>query len=130
MDRLPIKEAAQRLRVSQRVVRERIKRGELKASRQMGPEGHFWEVELPENYEQQEWADILREQGAHVTPWWWPNEEKIGQVHYVASLEVEEIRPHYLCGLVSDNFWNAAGHAERDRCPECVAVAKAQNLPL
>jgi hypothetical protein len=43
---------------------------------------------------------------------------------------VEEIRPHYLCGLVSENIWSAEGHGENDRCPNCVAVAKARGLPL
>jgi len=130
MERLPIKEAALRLRVSQDLVRERIRNGELQATRQLGPNGYFWEVELPEDYQQKEWDDILREQGQYLTPWWYPNPDKVGQIHYIASLEVEEIRPHYLCGLVSENFWDARGHAESDRCPECVAAAKAQKLPL
>ena len=130
VERLSIKEAALLLRVSQDVVRQRIRDGKLKAERKLGSGGYFWEVELPEDYQAPEWDAILREQGQYVTPWWYPNPHKTGEVHYIVSLEVEEIRPHYLCGLLSDNFWDAKGHSEGDRCPECVAAAKAQNLPV
>lgn len=128
MERLPIKEAALRLRVSQDVVRRRIRNGELKATRQLGPNGYFWEVEVPDVGSLDD-LDYLREQGQQVTPWWWPNASKVGKVHYLENIGIEEIQPKYLCGLVSENFWDAKGHAESDRCPECVAAAKAQNLP-
>lgn len=129
VERLSIQEASLRLRVSQREVRRRIRDGELRGYRQAGPQGYYWEVELPEPG-QADSDSYLREQAQSVTPWWWPTGQKTGKVHYVESLEVEEIRPHYLCGLASDNIWSAVGHSESDRCPKCVEIAKAKGLPL
>jgi len=130
MEKLPIHEVALRLRVSQDVVRSRIRSGELKAYRQSGPQGNLWVVELPEGYGVEEENAYLREQGQRVTPWWRSNPAKTGKVHYVELLGVEEMQPTFLCGLVSDNIWDAQGHTEEERCPECLARAKAQDLPL
>lgn len=130
VERLPIHEAALRLRVSQDVVRRRIRSGELKAYRQSGPQGNLWMVELPEGYGAEDDQAYLRDQGQRVPPWWWPTPDNRGMVHYVETLGVEEIQATFLCGLVSDNIWNAMGHSEGDRCPECLARAKSQNLPL
>jgi hypothetical protein len=128
-EKLTIKEASLRLRVSQRVVRERINKGELKATRQLGPNGYFWEVELPD-LGPDDGLDYLRQQAGQVTPWWWPVPNNTGQVHYLQNIGIEEIQPTYLCGLMSDNFWDARGHSESDRCPECLEKAKALHLPL
>ena len=130
VERLPIHEVALRLRLSQDVVRRRIRSGELKAHRQSGPRGNLWLVELPEGYGAEEEKAYLREQGQRVTPWWWSNPAKTGKVHYVELLGVEEMQPTFLCGLVSDNIWNALGHTEEERCSECSTRAKAQDLPL
>jgi hypothetical protein len=130
MEKLPIHEVALRLRVSQDVVRRRIRSGELKAYRQSGPQGNLWMVELPEGYGAEGEDAYLREQGERVTPWWWSHPAKTGKVHYVELLGVEEMQPTFLCGLVSDNIWNALGHSEEERCPECLAEAKAQDLPF
>jgi hypothetical protein len=130
VERLPIKEAALRLRVSQDVIRRRIRNGELRASRRSGPQGDFWEVELPEEGQLADSNAHLQEQAQLVVPWWWTNAEKTGRVHYVESIETEEVIAHHLCGLISQGIWNALGHSKDDRCPECVQLAEAQGLPL
>lgn len=130
MERISIQEASIRLNVSQRTIRESIRNGELKAFRQAGPRGEQWMVELPEDG----WLDRHKksylELGNQLPKWWWANAAKTGKVHYIEELGIEEIMPVYLCGLKSENIWNAAGHTANDRCPKCVAAAQAQGRPL
>lgn len=130
MERVPIQEASLRLNVSQRTIRECIRDGELKAFRQAGPRGEQWVVELPEVG----WLDPYKrsylELNQRLTQWWWANEGKKGNVHYIQDLGIEEIEPVYLCGLRSENIWSATGHSEADRCPDCVKTANERELPL
>jgi hypothetical protein len=51
-------------------------------------------------------------------------------VHYVESIGIEEMIPTFLCGLVSENIWDANGHREDQRCPGCVEAARSRGLPL
>ena len=85
-------------------------------------------VELPERGQGDDHS-YLWEQAQLVTPWWWPNPERAGKVHYVEAIETEGVVAHSLCGLISQGTWNALDHAEMDRCPKCVAVAKQRGLP-
>ena len=130
MEKVTIQEASHRLNLSQADIRECIRNGELKSSREPGPRGQRWMVELPE----EGWVDgfraSLHELAQQMTPWWWPTEHMAGKVHYVQDLGIEEIEPLYLCGLKGNNVWDAKGHTEEDRCPECVEVAKERGLPL
>jgi len=96
VERLPIKEAALRLRLSQGEIRRLIRRGELRAYRQSGPQGDYWEVEIPEDGQLNDPNAHLKEQATLVIPWWWANAEKTGQVHYVESVETEEVVAHHL----------------------------------
>jgi hypothetical protein len=47
-ERVPIRDAAQRLGISTDTVRRRLKSGELNGERQETPQGFIWLVELPE----------------------------------------------------------------------------------
>ena len=49
MEKLSIQDASYRLNLSQADIRECIRNGELKASREAGPAGRRWMVELPED---------------------------------------------------------------------------------
>lgn len=46
---IPIHEAAQRLGVSPDTIRRRIRRGELRATKEETPQGYIWLVEVPED---------------------------------------------------------------------------------
>lgn len=129
MEKVSIEKAAIRLRVSQEAVRRRIRVGELRAFRELGPNGQHWAVELPDAEEADPDA-YLREQARRISPWWWTNTEKTGKVHYVENIETEEVVAHHLCWFVSYGVWSAQGHSESDRCRQCIAVAKARALPL
>ncbi len=130
MERVSIQEASLRLNVSQRTIRECIRNGDLKAFRQAGPRSEQWVVELPEDG----WVDPYKksylELNQRLPQWWWANEAKMGKVHYIQDLGVEEIEPVYLCGLRSNNIWSAAGHSEEDRCAKCVEAANERGLPI
>lgn len=130
MERVPIQEASLRLNVSQRTIRECIRNGELKAFRQPGPRGNQWVVELPEYGWMDRHKKAYLELAGRLPKWWWTNEDKSGQVHYIQELGIEEIEPVYLCGRRSENIWSAAGHSVEDRCSTCVEAVTSLGLPL
>jgi len=130
MERVSILEASRRLNLSQATIRQYIREGRLKAQRGDDPSNKGWLVELPEDG----WEDVEKESylklAKQLSPWWWPNGERTGYVHYVTDVGIEEIEPQFLCGSTSDNIWAADQHAESDRCPECLSIALEQGLPL
>ena len=130
MARVTIQEASYKLNLSQAVIRDCIRKGELQAFREAGPRGLRWVVELPENGWVEDFTASLYNLSSQMTPWWWPTEEKEGLVHYVQDLGIEEIEPIYLCGLKGNNVWDASGHALAERCTECTGIAVEQGLPL
>ena len=130
MEKVTIREASRRLNLSQAAIRESIRNGELKASRDKNATGgNRWMVEMPEDGWEHGFTSSLRNLALNMTPWWWSNEHKIGLVHYVGDLGIEEIEPLYLCGLKGDNVWDATGHTLEQRCPECAGIAKERDLP-
>lgn len=130
MERVSIIEASRRLNIPQASVRQYIRDGKLKASRESGPQGNGWMVELPEDG----WLDTEKESflqmAKQMSPWWWPTAARTGQVHYVEDVGIEEILPVFLCGMSSDNIWAANTHTEEQRCSECIRIALERNLPL
>ena len=132
MERVSIREAAIRLRLSQASIRQCISQGELKAFRQPGPNGRpSWVVELPE----EGWtsAAMALEEGREIFPWWWSNVERTGEIHYVEEINVsvyEEIVPKFLCGVSGDNMWVVHELLLDALCPDCLEKAKARGLPL
>ena len=130
MERVSILEASRRLNISQASVRQHIRDGKLKAYRESGPEGKGWLVELPEDG----WLDSEKESfirmAQQMSPWWWPNAQRTGPVHYVEDVGIEETVPVFLCGLISENIWTADKHTDEQRCPDCLRVALERNLPL
>ncbi len=130
MARVSILEASRQLNLSQAEIRRYIREGQLNAVREGGPDGRAWMVELPE----EGWLDdakatyhAMAEQMPH---WWWPFETKIGYVHYVIDVGIEENLPEFLCGLVTDNIWTAWEYSEETCCPDCLQSARNQGLPL
>ncbi len=130
MARVTIQEASHTLNLSRAVIRDCIRKGELQAFREEGPRGLRWVVELPENGWVEGFTASLYNLSQQMTPWWWPTEEKDGNVHYVQDLGIEEIEPLYLCGLKGNNVWDASGHSPDDRCARCTEIATEQGLPL
>jgi excisionase family DNA binding protein len=132
MERVTIREASVRLRLSASEVRQCIQNGELKAYRQTGPEGRLaWVVELPEDG----WvsAAMAVELERPFSPWWWTERDMTGSVHYVEVLTTsvwEEVLPRFLCGISSDSFWLAEDLSQEAYCPHCLEEAKIRNLPL
>ena len=128
MERVSILEASRRLNISQASVRQHIRDGKLKAYREAGPGGKGWMVELPDDG----WIDGQKESfikmAQQTSPWWWPNAARTGPVHYVVDVGIEEIAPQFLCGLTSENIWDASQY-QVDRCPECRRIALERNLP-
>ena len=61
-ERLPIKEAAERLGVSPDTIRRRMKKGELVGEKEPTPQGYEWRIILP-----REEADATEPQGEPVT---------------------------------------------------------------
>ena len=104
--RVTIQEASYKLNLSQAVIRDCIRKGELQAFREEGPRGLRWVVELPADG----WVE--------------------GFTASLHDLGIEEIEPLYLCGLKGDNVWDATGHTQGDRCTECTEIAKEKGLPL
>ena len=130
MEKVTIQEASRKLNLSQAVVRECVRKGQLKASREQGPRGLRWMVELPEDGWVEAFTASLYEMSARITPWWRATSEKNSTVHYVEDLGIEEIQPVFLCGLKGENVWSSAGHTEEDRCPQCLDIARNMGLPL
>ncbi len=130
MEKVTIQEASYRLNLSQAGIRECIRNGELKAQREPGLTGSRWMVELPEEGWVDSFRASLQDLSNRMTSWWWPTASKTGKVHYVRDLGIEEIEPLYLCGLKTNNVWDASGHSIEDKCPECVAIATQEGLPL
>ena len=130
MEEVTIQEASRRLNVSQDIIRRYIREGRLGARRQSGEEGRSWVVELPDDGWQDDYKDHINNLARQLTPWWWPNPQHRGEVHYVESLGIEEVAPVYLCGLTSEDFWPAAGHSVEQRCPICVDEVRHRGLPM
>jgi hypothetical protein len=132
MERVSIREASIRLRLSQANIRECISQGELRAFREPGLNGRLtWVVELPE----EGWtsAAMAVEEEREVFPWWWSNVERTGEIHYVEEINVsvyEEIVPKFLCGITGDNMWVVQELLLDSLCPDCLATAKDRGLPL
>ena len=130
MEKLSIQDASRRLNISQRSVRESIRKGDLKAERDPDSETGRWLVIMPE----EEWNDpfktYLDDLNKSITRWWWAFENKQGSVHYLEATGIENIEPDYLCGLRGANLWSAAGHTATQRCMECLMKATEQGLPL
>ena len=130
MEKVTIQEASRRLNVSQRDIREYIRKGELKAERDASSESGRWLVELPEAGWEDRFKTYLNNLSEGLSPWWRAFEHKRGKVHYLYNVGVEEIMPDFLCGLRGDNLWSAVGHLEEERCPNCLKLANEQGLPL
>jgi len=130
MERVSILEASRLLNISQASVRQHIRDGKLKAYRESSPQGNSWMVELPDD----DWIDSQKESfiqmAQQLSPWWWPNAVRTGLVHYVEDVGIEEIIPRFLCGLISENIWDASKHNADERCQECLRIALDRNLPL
>ncbi len=131
MEKVTIREASHRLRISTASVRECIRSGELKAYRETGRDGRLsWVVELPAD----DWisAATAEELGRDFSPWWWATLDRAGSIHYVESLSAsswEETVPKFLCGLVGDNIWAAPELPEKSLCLECRMLATERGLP-
>ena len=98
MPRVTIQEASRMLNVSQDVIRRNVREGKLTASREGGPNGTRWLVDIPERAE--DYADDFKE-GIHalartLTPWWYDNPRRQGFAHYLESLGIEEVEPFFL----------------------------------
>ena len=131
MEWVTIHEASRRLNVSQDVIRKYVRDGKLNGRREDNASlGKACVVELPEDG----WEDDFKHQihgiASAITPWWRPDGNNQGVVHYVDSLGIEEVEPLYLCGLVSEDIWPAVGHDKNDRCPECLQEVSRLGLPL
>ncbi len=130
MEKLTIQEASHRLNLTQRDIREYIRKGELKAERDTASEHGRWLVVMPEDGWQDSFKTYLDELDRSITRWWWVNERKTGSVHYLEETGIENVEPIYLCGQPGENLWSSAGHTEADRCLECLMKATEQGLPL
>ena len=131
MERVSIQVASQRLNLSQAIIRQCVRDGELKAFRQPGPSGRpTWVVELPEEGWTHATTASLIEMGEGSFPWWWSDGTRTGVVHYVEDLGIEETIPQFLCGLISENIWTAKDLTEQDLCPTCLSVLGDRGLPL
>ncbi len=130
MERVSILEASRVLNITQATIRQYIREGKLTAVREQGPRGNIWMVELPE----EGWVDGDKERylrlAEGLSPWWWTNAERVGDVHYVEDIGIEEIIPFFLCGLTSQNIWTSTGHTEDQRCRNCLEIAISRDLPL
>ena len=130
MEKLTIQEASRRLNISQRDIREYIRKGELKAERDTDSEHGRWLVVMPDDGWEDKFKTYLDELDSSITRWWWVNESKNGFVHYLENTGIENVEPEYLCGQPGENLWSSAGHTEADRCIECLMKATEQGLPL
>ncbi len=131
MERVSIREASLRLRISVSSIRACIRQGELTAVREDGPDGRaVWLVELPA----EGWisAATAVELNRDFCPWWWGKQDRSGNIHYVESLSAsswEETVPRFLCGEEGDNIWAATDLSEELLCLECQMRAIERNLP-
>jgi hypothetical protein len=131
MEWVSIQEASRRLNVSQDVIRRYAREGKLAAKKNANANGGTsWVVELPEGEWQDDFKSHVHNIARQLTPWWWPTEERAGEVHYVDGLGVEEVEALFLCGLMSDDIWPAVGHDQSQRCPECLEEVARRDLPL
>ena len=126
MEKVSILEASRRLNLSQTEVRQYIREGEFKATREPGPSGRLvWVVELPEDG----WTDNVKQTYHKLqetfSHWWWPTGEQSGYAHYVEDLGIEETIPLFLCGLISENIWVVSELSEDQYCPECISVVES-----
>ena len=132
MEKVSIREASIRLRLSQASVRRCISEGELKAYRETGPNGRpAWVVELPE----EGWtsSETAAEEDRKVFPWWWADVGRTGQIHYVEELNIsafEEMIPKFLCGFDGANVWVVNNLDPDALCSDCLELAKERGLPL
>ncbi len=135
MEKVSILEASRRLNLSQAEVRQYIRDGELKATREPGPSGRLaWVVELPEEGWKDDTKSSLQQlqetfesyaSGVTFSHWWWPTGDRSGHAHYVGDLGIEETIPRFLCGLIGDNIWVASELSEDEYCPECITAVEA-----
>ena len=135
MEKLSILEASRRLNLSQTSIRQYIRDGELKATREPGPNGRLaWVVELPEDGWMDDTKSSLQQlqetfeaytSGGTFSHWWWPTGDRRGHAHYVQDLGIEETIPLFLCGLISDNIWFVSDLSEDEYCPECIVAVEA-----
>ena len=130
MKKVTIQEASRRLNVSQRDIREYIRKGELHAERDPSSESGRWLVVLPDDGWEDGFKSYLHRMSEALTPWWWAFEHKRGNVHYLFNVGIEEIMPDFLCGLRGDNLWPATDHSKEERCPDCLRLANEQGLPF
>ncbi len=131
MEEVTIQEASRRLNVSQGIIRRYVREGRLQARRQTAVEGgRAWLVALPDTGWQDEDKTHINNLAQQLTPWWWPNPNQSGDVHYVDSLGIEEVEPLFLCGFTSPDIWPTAGHAPERRCPVCLREVNRRGLPL
>ena len=130
MERVTIQEASHRLNLSQAEIRRYIREGRLEASREGGPAGRTWLVELPE----EGWLDDdkarYQEMARGMPLWWWPTEARTGYAHYIIDVGIEETVPVFLCGLESENLWAVTNLTEDMCCPTCLNMARLAGLPL
>lgn len=131
MEWVSIQEASRRLNVSQDVVRRYAREGKLPAKKRANANGGAsWVVEIPDERWEDDFKKHIHGIAQQLTPWWWPNESRTGEVHYVDGLGVEEVEALFLCGLMSDDIWPAVGHDASQRCVECLAEVEKRGLPL
>lgn len=132
MPRVTIQEASRILNVSQDVIRKDVRSGKLQATREGGPNGTRWMVDIPDDVEQysDDFKEGIHELARSLTPWWYDNPRREGVVHYLESLGIEEVEPFFLCGAKGEDIWPATGHETRHRCPECVLEVHDQGLPM
>ena len=130
VEKVTIQEASRRLNLSQREIREFIRKGELKAERDAGSESGRWMVEMPGDGWEDPVKTFLNNLSDKLTPWWWASSNAQGRVHYLENMGIEEIMPDFLCGLRGESVYPATGHTQEQRCPKCVDVATTQGLRL
>ena len=131
MEWVSIQEASRLLNVSKDVIRRYVREGRLEGKREPNATGgQGWVVQLPEAGWEDDFKHHIHGIAQQVTPWWRPNPRNAGPVHYVESLGIEEVKPMFLCGLVSEDFWPAVGHDVDDRCPKCLEEVTTQGLPM
>ena len=132
MPRVTIQEASRILNVSQDVIRKDVRNGKLQATREGGPTGNRWMVDIPDDVEAytDDFKEGIHELARSLTPWWYDNPRREGVVHYLESLGIEEVEPFFLCGAKGEDIWPATGHDTRQRCPECILEVHDQGLPM
>ena len=131
MDWVSIQEASHRLNVSQDVIRKYARDGRLNSKKQPNNTGGTsWVVELPEDDWEDDFRENVHEIAQKLTPWWWSTPDRDGVVHYVDGLGIEEIEALFMCGLMTNNIYSAAGHDPTERCPDCLEEVRKQGLPM